>query len=225
MTQSLEQNLHLAKNDKQKHSLKRIIHGRVYFVNCKFTKWLILSLFALVLVTWLAILLITAGDVHTHPGPLSTSSSTRTFETDSSRRSTQSAFNFANLSNHLSIVHYNVQSIASKLEILGTELFEFDILAFTETWLNPSIPTDDLLLQSYRIPERKDRAADNHGWVMLYVKEALFYRRRNDMEPQNVECIWIELNLKHNRVLVGFFFIDHQTQVLIITRPLKMQLT
>ena len=36
---------------------------------------------------------------------------------------------------HLSFVHYNVQSIVSKLKILHAELIDFDLLAFTETWL------------------------------------------------------------------------------------------
>ena len=36
---------------------------------------------------------------------------------------------------NLSFVHYNAQSILSKLEILHAELIEFDVLAFSETWL------------------------------------------------------------------------------------------
>ena len=73
----------------------------------------------------------------------------------------------------MSFLHYNVQSIFSKLDILHTELFDFDILAFTETWLTPAIDTDDVLLRSYNAPERKDRVKDNHGGVMLYVKGLL----------------------------------------------------
>ncbi|MES9993746.1 MAG: endonuclease/exonuclease/phosphatase family protein [Candidatus Thiodiazotropha sp.] len=80
-------------------------------------------------------------------------------------------------------MHYNVQSILSKLDILQTELLEFDILAFTETWLGPSVDTNDLLLHSYNTPERKDRAGDNHGGVMIYIKDFLHYKRRADLEP------------------------------------------
>ena len=61
----------------------------------------------------------------------------------------------------------------SKLEILQTELFDFDILAFTEIWLSPSIDINALPLHSYNTPERKDRAGDNHGGVMIYVKDSL----------------------------------------------------
>ena len=71
--------------------------------------------------------------------------------------------NLSTLQNKLSIVHYNVQSITRKIDILRSELFEFDILAFSETWLNPSISKETLLIQSYREPERKDRQGDSHG--------------------------------------------------------------
>ena len=58
------------------------------------------------------------------------------------------------LNHHLSFVHYNVQSIASKLDILQTELFDFHALAFTETWLHPGITIDDLLIESFNNSER-----------------------------------------------------------------------
>ena len=106
----------------------------------------------------------------------------------------------------LSSVHYNVQSLASKLEVLHAELFHFDILAFTETWLNSSLSTSDIHLQSFNSPERKDRVGDSHGGVIIYVKEGLHYRRRQDLEPRGIECIWIELSNNHKRTLFGLFY-------------------
>ena len=41
---------------------------------------------------------------------------------------------------------------------------------------------------------------------MIYVKESLFYKRRYDLEPRNTECIWIEIQLNHTRVLFGLFY-------------------
>ena len=116
------------------------------------------------------------------------------------------AFNCLSLVHNLSIVHYNVQSIISKLEILHAELFECDILAFTERRLDPTIDTDDLILQSYYRPERKDRNSDTHGGVMLYVKEGLHYKRRDDLELQNIENIWIELANSQKRTLLRLFY-------------------
>ena len=105
-----------------------------------------------------------------------------------------------------SIVHYNLQSITRKIDILSSELFEFDILAFSETWLNPSVSKETLLIQSFREPERKDRQGDSHGGVMIYVKDFIYYKRRLDLEPIGIECIWVELVLKHKHVLFGLFY-------------------
>ena len=114
-------------------------------------------------------------------------------------------FSSLSLSHNLSFVQYNVQSIVNKLDILQADLFEVDILSFTETWLNPGISTDDLLMQSYNIPERKDRTGDSHGGIMIYIKEGICYKRRNDLKIRGIECIWIELihNQKH---ILGLFY-------------------
>ncbi|MEW8545351.1 MAG: reverse transcriptase domain-containing protein, partial [Candidatus Thiodiazotropha sp.] len=117
-----------------------------------------------------------------------------------------SLFSSLDLTHNLSFVHYNVQSIFSKLELLQAELSEFDILAFTETWLSPSIDTNDLMFQSYSTPERKDRVGDYHGGVMIYVKDNLHYKRRVDLEPRNIECIWLELINNHKHILFGLFY-------------------
>ncbi|MCG8075019.1 MAG: endonuclease/exonuclease/phosphatase family protein, partial [Candidatus Thiodiazotropha taylori] len=139
----------------------------------------------LVTITWIFILLLKAGDIEQNPGP-STGSS---ISSANSSSSASGAWNLSSLPNQLSVVHYNVQSIARKIDILSSELFEFDILAFSETWLNPSIPNANLLIQSYKEPERKDRHGDSHGGVMIYIKDLIYYRRRLDLEPKGIECI------------------------------------
>ena len=93
-----------------------------------------------------------------------------------------------------------------KLDLLSTELFDFDILSFSETWLNPSVSLNDLHIQSFNKPERKDRVGDSHGGVLVYVKDNIHYRRRHDLEILGLENIWIELSFKHKRVLFGLFY-------------------
>ena len=142
--------------------------------------------------------------VHPHPGPLSTTSSNSISGSLSSLSST--VFNSINLSHHLSFVNFNVQSTASKLDILHAELIEFDILAFTETWLSSSVATDDLVLDSFSKPERKDRVGDADGGVMIYVMEYTHYRRRRDLEPRGIECIWIEIANNTKHALFGVYY-------------------
>ena len=143
---------------------------------------------------WLVLLLFFSGDIHPNPGPATPPS-----PSSSSSSNISIAPNLSSLCHNLSIVHYNVQSIFPKLEVLHTVLI--DILAFSETWLNDFINTDDLLLHSYNKPERKDRSGDTQGGgVMLYVKEGIHYKRRKDLELQNIESIWIEVANSHERV-------------------------
>ena len=78
-----------------------------------------------------------------------------------------------NLSSHLSFMHYNVQSIVPKLKLLRTELFDFDILLFSEFWLNPSVSSNDLHIQSFNKLERKDRVGESHWGVLIYVKDTV----------------------------------------------------
>lgn len=183
--------------------LKRKVLGSNYAANCKLTASLVTALICITIFSWILTILLLSGDIHPNPGPASLSSLT------SGSESSAASFlpmNFTNLSNHLSFVHYNVQSLAPKLDILGPELFEFDILAFSETWLKPSISSDDLHLHSFRKPERKDRTGDSHGGVIIYVKEDIYYKRRLDLEPRGTECIWIELILKNKHILFGLFY-------------------
>ena len=42
--------------------------------------------------------------------------------------------------------------------------------------------------------------------MIIYVKDTLFYRRRNDLEPLGIECLWIEIIIKHKKLLFGLFY-------------------
>ena len=142
-----------------------------------------------VIASWLVIFLLCSGDFHPNLGPSYSSSSSTTISSSSSSMST-TVYNSLTLNHNLSFVHYNVQSILPKIDLLHAELIEFDILAFSETWLHPDIDTDNLLLEQYQVPERKDRNADNHGGVIIYIKEGIHYKRRADLEVRDLENIW-----------------------------------
>ena len=159
------------------------IHLIEIMYNSKFIHDCLVAGIVTMFITWLGILLLLSGDVHPNPGQISTSS----HSSSSSSSGESFSFSFLNtltLSKHLSFVHYNVQSIVNKLDILSTELSDFDILAFSETWLHPNIQTTDLLFPDFKPPERKDRTGDRHGGVMIYVKDSLFYKRQHDLEPR-----------------------------------------
>ena len=141
-----------------------LLPGRGYQSNCNFTYFSFFTFSSVLITFWVAILLLSqAGDVHPNPGPALNSSDSM------SDSSVTSALQSSALSKHLSFIHFNVQSILPKLDILFTELCDFNILAFSESWLNASVPDEDLPFHFYHKPERKDRVGDSHGGVILYV--------------------------------------------------------
>ena len=92
------------------------INGKHYMSNVVFTNILVLLLITTSVATWTYSLLLCCGDIHPHPGPVS-SISTLSIDRSMSNSSYSITDNL-NLSHHLSFVHYNVQSISSKLDII-----------------------------------------------------------------------------------------------------------
>ena len=182
---------------------KRVLASTKSISNSFFSKILILIILVADLSLWLSILLLYYGDIHPNPGPFSSSSDS--FDSSNTPRP---FFSSISLNQNLSFVNYNVQSIVNKVDILHAELLDFDILAFTEFWLSP-------MLQSYNIPERKDRTGDPHGGVIVYVKSEIFYKRREDLEIRGLECFWIEVINPRRRILFDFS-IEHITLMLTI---------
>ena len=72
--------------------------------------------------------------------------------------------------NNFSVVHYNIQSILNKVDVLGAELKNFDIICLTETWLNPNISDDCLTIDGFKL-YRRDRRSDSHGGICVYAKK------------------------------------------------------
>ena len=148
------------------------------------------------LVCWFAVLLFRGGGVHPNPGPDSS------FGISSSSFGTSFSSPISDaFTNNLKIVHYNVQSFITKKDILFAYLNGFDILAFTETWLSPTVDTADLLFPSYHTPFRRDRPR-----ILLYVKSDLFATERPDLHIDDIECFWVELRIKGRRLLFGCFY-------------------
>ena len=56
------------------------------------------------------------------------------------------------------------------------------------------------------MPFRLDRIGDSHGGIAVYVKEAIPCKRRLDLEVANIECLWLELNIRNRKLLVGTFY-------------------
>ena len=87
-------------------------------------------------IIFLSLLLINAGDIELNPGP------------DTSQNDTGSVVDSL-ISSYFSVVHYNIQSILNKVDLIGSELRNFNIICLTETWLGPNTTDETLRIDNY----------------------------------------------------------------------------
>jgi hypothetical protein len=104
-------------------------------------------------------------------------------------------------------MYLNVQSLVPKIDLLNVELQKFDILCFTETWLITNVANQDISLDNFQSPFRKDHVDRLGGGVAIYVKNDYHVVHRNDLEVLGVECVWVEIKISKNHpVLIGTFY-------------------
>ena len=105
-------------------------------------------------------------DVHPNPGP--STSETHT----------------------LDIFHLNTRSVRNKLDHLSDIVDSYHILCFSETHLDNSVDSSNLLIEGFDEPIRKDRT-QHGGGVMVYFSNLLKYKRRLDLESQRLDFGWL----------------------------------
>ena len=103
--------------------------------------------------------LLLAG-IEPNPGPISEAS------TNSSNVSS-SLGDINTLNDKFLVVHYNIQSVVNKLDIIESELCNFDIICLTETWLDQRTINNNLSLNEYNL-YRRDRVGDRYGGICVY---------------------------------------------------------
>ena len=152
---------------------------------------------------WMSLVLLRAGDIAENPGPHSDISSISS-ESDFSSISSESVSNVCK--NQISFVHYNIQSINNKIDILSAELLDYDIISLTETWLNDESEIPETTLDNFKTPYTHIRSNQVGGGVSVYVKSNIYSIRRPDLEVRCTESVWVELIIKNKRILYGTFY-------------------
>ena len=62
-------------------------------------------------------------------------------------------------------MYLNVRSLRNKMDALSLYAFEYNLIAFTETWLNPSIKNENISLSGVQEPFRCDRLQGYGGVI------------------------------------------------------------
>ena len=151
------------------------------------------------MVSWLFILILLSDDIKLNLGPYSVDGSADTSDILSST-------SFDSLTNHLSILHLNTQSILPKIDLIRGEATSYDILIFSESWLNPTVNNNEIRIENFMPPFKTDRNDRPGSRVIAYVRDTLSCKRRVDLEVQGVEGVLLELTIKSKRILVGGFY-------------------
>ena len=111
--------------------------------------------------------------------------------------------------NQLRLVHINTQSMVSSFDelILFIKEYPNDVITMSETWLknNPH------LLNYVTIPGYSNifRNRDDilGGWVGVYLRDAIDFKRQTDIEniESELEHIWLEIpgRNRHSKLLLG----------------------
>ena len=139
-------------------------------------------------------LLFISGNVHLNPGPLTNESN-------------------CHYLGDLSFVHLNVRSIRNKLDIISSELSNYDILCFTETHLNPHINNSEITIESHPNIIRNDRTTNYGGGICIFTKNNVHVSRRTDLETEDIELIILEINTSNKRLFLCCLYRPPNTSV------------
>ena len=107
----------------------------------------------------------------------------------------------------MTILHQNVRGLFGKIDYVRDilENFNVDILALSETHINDEHPT------CFDIPGYtfvyKNLSTGAGGGVAAYISTNIKWVRRNDIESDNAEVLWIEiLPFKAKSFLIGTMY-------------------
>ena len=117
------------------------------------------------------------GGIKTNPGPRLDESSNSSAESG--------IFEKSSIKGKFSVVHYNIQSLSNKVDIIESELRDFDAICLTETWLDRRTSDETIKINGFNL-YRRDRVGDNHGGTCVYINQSLFSCRRRDLELEDL---------------------------------------
>ena len=135
------------------------------------------------------ILMKISWDIETNPGP-----------TDISQDNTNTS---------ISLCHLNARSLKAKtqgtniiMELIRHDLSKkFNIITVSETWLSDTDSLNDFMINGFQQPfvlNRPTRA----GGVLCWVKNNIAAKRRQDLENNQTEALWLEVRTCNNKFLL-----------------------
>ena len=112
----------------------------------------------------------------------------------------------------MTIGFLNVQGFSSKfseIQILLTseENKNLHIFSMCESKLNSRKLSSAFKVQGFQLPFRKDKHTNGGGGILVYVKDQILAKRREDLESHDIACLWLEISPnKGKSFLLGSLF-------------------
>ena len=102
----------------------------------------------------------------------------------------------------LHFIHINARSLLPKIsEIkLIAANSKAAVIGISETWLDESVSDSEVEIENYTI-YRKDRNR-NGGGVCAYVRSDFAYNKRQDLQKEGLEAVWLELILPKTKPIL-----------------------
>ena len=85
-----------------------------------------------------------------------------------------------------------------ELKIILNDRCSVNILGVCETFLTEEIDNSLLHIEGYNF-ERKDRGVGLGGGILIYISNQIQYKRRYDIEKDEIETIWIEVLIPNSK--------------------------
>jgi hypothetical protein len=113
---------------------------------------------------------------------------------------------------NMTLIHMNIQSLYLSInprvkidEIISTFVVEkqIDLITMSESWLHDQISDSLIKLPGYGKPFRKDRPDKRGGGVVAFLTDNLVGKQLTEVEPPDIDLMWIEIKLSGKKVIVG----------------------
>ena len=103
------------------------------------------------------------------------------------------------------ICHININHVINKIDEISHILFSnnLDIFGVRESRLNVNNNDNEIQIPCY-FAERIDSSFPNHTGLCVFIKCDIQYTLRKDLESDELESLWIELQLPLHSVFIGF---------------------
>jgi hypothetical protein len=113
----------------------------------------------------------------------------------------------------LTLCHSNIRSLDQKcpqtgdrlkLNDIKCHLTEYDVITLSETWLTPDIDSENFMIPGYQRPFRRDRIVGppGYGGVLAWVSDQIACKRREDLERDDMEAMWMEMRSFNKKIFV-----------------------